>query len=179
MKKTEKRLLSVFVVVAMLLSGLTYCPAEEKIAYAEETIAEIPEGHTPVRTIDELYAVRNNLTGKYILMNDIDLSEATAEEGELDTGHGWTPIQNFKGTFDGGGHRIRGMKIRGTAPSNYIGLFGSTTSNATVKNLGLVDVEINVNAENYDNDVYCGAIVGSHDGTIIEKCFTKGRITIK
>ena len=33
----------------------------------------VPEGYTPIYTIDDLYAVRNDLSGNYILMNDIDL----------------------------------------------------------------------------------------------------------
>jgi hypothetical protein len=37
-----------------------------------------------IRTIADLYAIRDNLRGNYILMNDIDLSEATAKGGSWD-----------------------------------------------------------------------------------------------
>lgn len=36
-----------------------------------------------IRTADELRAIDNNLSGNYILMNDIDLSE-TRQGGQLD-----------------------------------------------------------------------------------------------
>lgn len=47
-------------------------------------------------------------------MKNIDMSEDTAEGGDWNlTGHGWTPIDGFAGTFDGNGHRIIGMHIYG------------------------------------------------------------------
>lgn len=181
MMRTGKKWLSIFVATAMMVSGLSYSPTAEKTVMATGTESEIPEGYTPVRTVDELYGVRNNLKGKYILMNDIDLSKVTAEGGELDTGHGWTPIQNFAGTFDGNGYRIKGMQIRGKVPSNYVGLFGSLSYGSVIKNVGLVDVEINIDAENFNDTIYCGSLFGYGDSNriILEKCFVKGQITIK
>ena len=78
------------------------------------------DGYVEIRTIEELYNIRDNLTANYILMNDIDLTEATAQGGEWDfMGNGWNPIGSndiygnvtFSGTFDGNGHTIRGMRI--------------------------------------------------------------------
>lgn len=43
------------------------------IAFADET-AEVPEGYTPIYTTEDLFNIRNDLAGKYILMDDIDLS---------------------------------------------------------------------------------------------------------
>lgn len=40
-------------------------------AFAEN---EVPNGYTPVYTAEDLNNIRNNLSGKNILMNDIDLS---------------------------------------------------------------------------------------------------------
>ena len=45
----------------------------------EEALAQ---GYTLIKTADELQAMQDNLSGKYILMNDIDLS-----------GYDWTPIK--------------------------------------------------------------------------------------
>ena len=47
------------------------------------------------------------------LTEDIDLTEYTKEGGIFDTGNGWTPINNFTGTFDRNEHRIIGMHIYG------------------------------------------------------------------
>ena len=81
--------------------------------YSEEFI--------PVYTVGDLYNIRNNLDGNYRLMNDIDLTEATAKGGDLDyMGCGWLPIgmsnsgttrEYFTGIFDGGNYTIKGMRI--------------------------------------------------------------------
>lgn len=179
MKQMWKKGISILMAVVLIISGMTCSPFIEQKAIAAVTESAVPEGYTPIRTVDELYAIRNNLNGKFILMNDIDLSEVTAEGGELDTGHGWTPIQNFAGTFDGNGYRIKGMQIRGAVPSNYVGLFGYLKG-AIIKNLGLVDVDINIDAKNFNNTIYCGSLFGYNSiECSIEKCFVNGRISIK
>ncbi|MPN01487.1 hypothetical protein SDC9_148696 [bioreactor metagenome] len=66
---------------------------------------------------------------------DIDLKD----NGE------WTPV-NLTGTYDGGGHAVKNMKINQTpVTSANIGLFGSVTGNGSlIKNLHLEKPEINV-----------------------------------
>lgn len=184
MKQMWKKGISILMAVVLIISGMTCSPFIEQKAIAAVTESAVPEGYTPIRTVDELYAIRNNLNGKFILMNDIDLSEVTAEGGELDTGHGWTPIQNFAGTFDGNGYRIKGMQIRGKVDSQCIGLFGKISG--TIKNLGLVDILINVTdvntSGNYDGiPEYnaCGTVAGWVDGGVIKNCFTSGKVNIK
>lgn len=50
---------------------------------------------TAIKTLDELNAIPEGSTGSYVLKKNIDASKKT-----------WTPIKNFKGTFDGNGHTI-------------------------------------------------------------------------
>ena len=117
--------------------------------------------------------IRNNLSGKYILTEDIDLTEYTKEGGIFDTGNGWTPIDNFTGTFDGNGHRIIGMHIYGKIDT--VGLFG-TVSGATIKNLSLTDVDIEMNT-NYGD--YTGALVGTcGNNTQISGIYVDGLISV-
>ena len=61
------------------------------------------------------------MDGNYILMNDLDLSEATSNGGDWDfMGNGWDPIGSggvyvdtaFTGTFDGNGYCISGLNIK-------------------------------------------------------------------
>ena len=170
MKSMGKRCFSLLLAMALVISGVTYLPDRSRTVCAADNI---PEGYTPIYTVSELYGIRNNLSGKYILMNDIDLTEATSKGGSMDTGHGWTPIDGFNGTFDGGGHRIKGMNIYGNA-GEYCGLFGSLYSDARVKRLGLTDVNIDVSYNGYSSS-YCGAIAGRYGR--IEQCFVTGRIT--
>ena len=67
------------------------------VSATETAGTEIPDGYTPLYTIDDLYNVRSNPEGNYILMNDIDLS-ATAPGGEWDCGTGWSPIRYSAGS---------------------------------------------------------------------------------
>ena len=170
MKSMGKRCFSLLLAMALVISGVTYLPDRSRTVCAADNI---PEGYTPIYTVSELYGIRNNLSGNYILMNDIDLTEATSKGGSLDTGHGWTPIDGFSGTFDGGGHRIKGMNIYGDAGEDC-GLFGKLYSDAKVKRLGLTDVNIDVSYNGYSSS-YCGAIAGRYGR--IEQCFVTGRIT--
>lgn len=171
-KKLTKKFVGIFMAIVIAITGFSYSPIEEEKVKATEK--GIPEGYTPIYTIDELYGIRNNLQGKYILMNDIDLSEETAEGGSLDTGNGWSPIDNFSGTFDGNGYRIKGMTIYGN-PTGAIGFFGNLGLEPTIKNVGLVDVNISVAG----NGKCCGALVGGYQYTslnTIENCFVTGQI---
>ena len=77
--------------VAFVAGGMFSVPVHEMMQHPETAraavSATVPEGYTPIYTIDDLYAVRNDLSGNYILMNDIDLSE-TAPGGDWDCGYG-------------------------------------------------------------------------------------------
>ena len=136
----------------------------DQVAVSAAVTNTVPEGYTPIYTIDDLYAVRNNLSGKYILMNDIDLS-ATAPGGDWDSGNGWKPIgglgeSNFNGVFDGNGHVIKNMHIYGELDPNtkYVGLFGDCSYGCVIR-LGLVDCDIDVMIPS-KSDVNIGGILG-------------------
>jgi hypothetical protein len=115
-----------------------------------------------------LEAIADNLSGNFYLTNDIDLG-----------GKEWTPIGNMKnpftGAFDGQGHTIRNMTI--TAFNNKIGLFG-VAENATIRNVGLEDTNIDNNGENIW--IYnVGSIVGGMDKCLISNVYNTGNINIK
>ena len=121
---------------------------------------------------------QESLSGYYILMNDIDLTEYLSEDGEgYNDGKGWNPIGSyvdtldtnvatkdaFKGTFDGNGHVITGLYAsRKDVNSFNAGLFGYITSTATIKNLGVTG-SLNVSS-------YSGGFVG-YNGGVIENCW--------
>ena len=103
-------------------------------------------------------------TAYYKLMDSINLSGT------------WTPIGNttrpFRGTFDGNCHKIRNITITGNT-TGYAGLFGYI-SDATIKNLGIVDCEIS------STSFYIGGLVG---GTVapssnISNCYVVSTKTI-
>lgn len=136
------------------------------------TIAVIPEGYTAIHDIADLYAIRNNRSGKYILMNDIDMS-STAQGGAYDCGTGWDSIEQFSGILDGNGYRIVGMEIFGE-PTTRVGLFESIKE-AKIKNLGLVNCNISITVK---TNAYVGAICGYSNSSDIDNCYTSGKIII-
>ncbi|MGM7635500.1 GLUG motif-containing protein [Bacillus sp. Hm123] len=113
---------------------------------------------TLISTPQELHDIRNDLSGNYELVNDIDLSDFK-----------WNPIGEsttpFKGTFDGKGYKILNLTI--TTANNRIGLFGFTDG-ASIRN---VAVE-NVNIESTNSLI--GGLVGYFTNSTMDNCYTTG-----
>ncbi len=189
MKKLHiKKVLAMFLAVALVVpSSASNLTASAATTQESNDESAIPEGYTPIYDAADLYAIRNDLDGKYIMMADIDLSEATAPGGELDTGNGWDPIQDFAGILDGNGHYIKGLTIYGDPKTYDVGLFGDVNSRTDTKicNLGMVDVNINIvrdSSGSYYSDYYCCTAALLADGeepwyTKIENCFVTGQIS--
>ena len=111
------------------------------------------------------WATRANedLTVSCILMDDIDYND-----------NEWTAIgdpgNQYAGTFDGGGHTIRNIKIKDNAQNN--GLFGRIAGGGTVKNLTVENASLTTSGtKNY------GIIAGRNDGTIENCVVSSCRIT--
>lgn len=192
MMKNVRKAVSAFLMVAMTVTLLF-----QNTAVAQETQGgsgtEVPEGYTPIYTIADLVGINSNPSGNYILMNDIDMTKETSPGGSWDTGHGWTPLDKFSGTFEGNGHRIIGMHIYGECGKYYqyngfydyqcVGLF-SVINGGVIQNLGIVDCDINVTSTNdeYYDGMYIGGIAGyvNYDYYIgqskISKCYIKGKV---
>ena len=79
----------------------------------------------------------------------------------------WTPIYDFNGTFDGGGHTISGLKYEGSG--NYVGLF--IYLHGVVKDVNLADVNLQATGD----DANVGGITGDNLGTITH-CSVSGTI---
>ena len=174
MKKLHiKKVLAMFLAVALVVpSSASNLTASAATTQESNDDSAIPEGYTPIYDAADLYAIRNDLEGNYIMMADIDLSEATAPGGELDTGNGWNPIDGFKGILDGNGHYIKGLTIYGNPKTEYVGLFGYASG--TICNLGMIDVNIN-SSGNSDN--WTGAFIGCSYSANIENCFVTGVVS--
>ena len=177
----KKRIASIVLAIVMVLSVVNgYTP---KKVTAMST-SEVPEGYTAINSLDDLALIRSNPEGNYILMNDIDMTDATKPGGSIDTGNGWVPIEKFSGTFDGNGHYIKGMHIYGTVGdddnSAVLGLFGVATY-GEVTNLGLIDVDIDVQCVAPSSvtagDTMIGAIAAQ--GADVDNCFVTGKIKVE
>lgn len=83
------------------------------------------------------------------LMDDLDMNN----KNFVDYTIGYNDEHMFSGTFDGQGHTIRNLKIRGENSNR--GLFG-WIDKGTVKNLKLVDVDIEAGDDDCDVGAICG-----------------------
>ncbi len=116
-----------------------------------------------IATAEDLGAMgRYSRSAWYRLVADIDLSGIT-----------WTtpPVAAFKGVFDGHGHRIRHLTLRGDR-SSHLGLFGRIGNNGWVYNLGLEEVLLTLP----DDFRAAGGLAGENAGHVVN-CYVTAMIS--
>ena len=118
----------------------------------------------------------NACTG-YELTDDLNFD--TDDDGDVDSSDdypSWTAIgawaTPFTATFDGGGHTISNMRIRAAIGDQ--GLFGSINSPGVLRNVAVLDVDIDRTGSPIVNSV--GGLVGSSRGAV-ERSYTTGAVT--
>ncbi len=133
-----------------------------------------------IRDWYDLHAIRNNLRGSYILMNDLDSTTAGYTELASVTangGRGWQPIGTpddaFIGRFDGQGYEIGDLFIN-RPDEDYVGLFGHISSIRQSDNVGVVDDVGLVNAE-VSASAEVGALVG-HNAGLVSDSYSSGSV---
>jgi hypothetical protein len=151
---------STFLLVLALIAGMVSC------------------GPTPIEIWDwyDLDAVRNNLSGSYILMNDLDSTTAGYTELASETannGTGWQPIgifwdDEFTGTFDGQGYKIKDLFINRPG-ENDVGLFAYVGAGGVIEDVGVVNADVTGFAD------VCG-LVAVNCGTV-SNCYSSGTVT--
>ncbi|GAA3411098.1 hypothetical protein GCM10020370_57920 [Paenibacillus hodogayensis] len=165
------------------------------IAYGPGRPVQADEAWIAVSGPAELNNMRNQLTGKYRLIQDIDL--AGYDDGD---GGGWKPIGTtsgaFAGQFDGNGFAIRNMRIA-RPNDNGVGLFG-TTNGATITNVHLTNVQVegsqdvggiagglqysSLSLSSVEGSVTgrarAGVMVGYHDFSTIADSYAAGRLVV-
>ena len=104
-----------------------------------------------------------NLNGYFVLGSEINASETSSWNSSA----GFTPIgyfipdpwnqSPFTGTFDGLGHTITGLTIN--LSTDYVGLFGYTSSTSIIRNVSLVTPSVT-------GGTVVGALVGVNSGTM-------------
>ncbi|MDR1460252.1 MAG: hypothetical protein LBI78_01215 [Campylobacteraceae bacterium] len=127
-----------------------------------------------IQTGVELNNIRNNLSGKYILLDDIALNEI------LNTAAGWTPIgditNGFTGIFNGNNHKIIGLYANVYSYSTHVGLFGHI-SKAQIKNLGVEIDNLNGGVKGQQLQQNVGGIAGFVNGSSITNSYTTGDVS--
>ena len=156
--------ISILLIVIALVAGMAGCSL-------------FPPQNLEIRTWYDLDAVRDNLRGHYILMND--LNSTTAGYGELasstaNEGKGWHPIIGaggnppFTGTFDGQGYEIRDLFIN-LPGIGYVGLFSIVGEGGRIEDIGVANATVTSTA-------YVGGLVGANSGTV-SNSYSTGNVT--
>ncbi len=136
---------------------------------------DAPTAGVPIRDWHDLDAIRDDVNGKFLLMNDLDSTTAGYEELASPTaneGKGWQPIgiwpNPFTGIFDGQGFEIRDLFIDRPA-EDHVGLFSFVEITAVIVGVALIDA-------NVTGHMYVGGLVGHmHDGSL-SNCHSTGSV---
>lgn len=105
----------------------------------------------------------------YELMADLDFDtngngQADAGDPYWNDGAGWQPINGFEATFDGADHTISNLFIN-RGDTNLVGLLGFADSNAVIRRVGLISVNVSGNSA-------VGGLVGYNEGTVTDSYAT-------
>ncbi len=132
----------------------------------------VSDGVNLISTCDDLQNMQSDLSGNYLLANNIDCTGTTTWNGSL----GFVPVggpcsngyiiegTEFSGVFDGGNKTISGLTIHRKDGSE--GLFGSVSG--TVKNVVLSDI-------NYSTGGASGGLAGClKEGGLIDNVHSSG-----
>ena len=134
--------------------------------------------YTEINSVADFIKIRENLSGNYKLMSDIDLSKVTKDDknvGKL----GWIPFGygtdgkwqgSFSGIFDGNGHSISGLTMKGNTdgskngetPYTSTGLFGRVEG-GKLKNVNINDADITVSNAATGCCIHTGILAGFVD----------------
>jgi len=124
-----------------------------------------------VRTVDDLLHVGNPEPDTTWAEWDMDKHYKQIADINLAGIPNWTPIGSFTGSYDGNGRKIMNLTIAEYNKSNQ-GLFSNVGWPGVVKNLGLVDININITGDGE----HIGGLAGNSTGTI-QNCYVSGSIS--
>jgi len=107
---------------------------------------------TVIRTIWDWYSINDNISGYYVLANDLDF------DGEI-----YEPIVRFGGIIDGAGYSIRNLTITELNRDNCFGLVQENYG--MILNLSVKQFDLKVGSS--DGTAYIGVIAAKNYGYII------------
>ena len=183
---------TVLTLAALLAAGLFVCALPANVSSASdeveeeeliigaspelvETSSDLP-GFTLIYTYEDMMKMREDPSGNYQLMNDIDFSGKT-----------WEPF-DFSGVFDGCGFAVLNCRIdsittdtRTTYDGNMVsydtafaGFFG-IVENAEIRNFSLYGLDVDIHT---DRDCFAGGMAGYTDESVIKNCTISGTVSM-
>ncbi|WP_425056015.1 MBG domain-containing protein [Pseudomonas abyssi] len=127
-----------------------------------------PALYTVIQNVEQLQAMRDNLSANYLLGNPIDATATASWNGVA----GFVPVgdgtNRYAGSFDGLGYSISGLTIN-RPNTDYIGLFAGSVRNQ-ISNVGLTNAVI-------IGRYYVGGLVGHFESGYIRESYVTGRVS--
>jgi len=121
---------------------------------------------TAISDWNDLVDIGNDLSGNYVLINDLD--PGTAGYSDVGANDGtFSPIGTFRGTFDGQGHTISDLDI--DASSRFAGLFSAVAGK--VENLTLNNADVT------SSETFLGVLAGNFGGTVQNVTVSNSSVT--
>ncbi len=180
-KRSYLARLGVFLIITALITGI---PVYQGVAGDDNH----PSQNLEIRTWYDLNAIRDNLDGNHMLMNDLDSTTAGYTELASPTangGKGWEPIgyavsvvscggaypamYGLKGTFDGQGHEIRDLFIN-RPDETVVGLARYLNDGGVMSNIGVVNVTVVGHGA-------VGTLLANNIGGTVTNCYSIGNVT--
>ena len=136
----------------------------------------------------------------FVMVKDINVAEYTGTQFNIIGYYNdWSDKEPFTGVFDGNGHTISNFTYESSS-GYYIGLFGYVNNNAVIKNLGLIDPNVQytgsgegvgaliggfsvsvsncyVKGGSVSGDHYVGGLIGKCDRANIYNCYSSARVS--
>lgn len=144
-------------------------PTNYTVTELDGQTTKTADNYMLVRNLNELKNIKNNTAANYMLADDINKDAST----EI----AFKPIEGYSGNFDGMFYTINNLKINTDGDDNTgtagQGIFASTSGNAVIENVGLVNVDVNgTNADGSNKGT--GTLVGTATDTTIRNVYTTG-----
>ena len=156
----KRRFLAAMLIFVIIAGGAPNAFAEPPGGFITSISAPDPSA-VKISTPEQLAGIANNLSGSYVLTNDISLSSYNG--GKLSISG------VFGGTLDGNGHVISGLIL--AEESISFALFDTIAQSGTVKNLG-----VRGGSEGRAYRAPAGGICVTNNGRI-DNCFFEGEMS--
>jgi hypothetical protein len=140
--------------------------------------SKVSDGYTAINTVSELANIKDDMSGRYVLAADLDLSTRDSADVELspynvilgeyivDTGE----YEPFSGIFDGAGFTLSDFILDNVVDGGtlqYAGLFHSLAG-ATVRNLELKDFDYVGSGQSYEVGTLAAYVDEANQPTLVD-----------
>ena len=137
-------------------------PLAQETTYTVRNVSAIGATFgTPIYTVEAFFAIPDNASDAYVLMNDLDFTE------HLSTNHYFQSVGNFQGKFFGQGHTIRYACTNSVSTEGAAAPFSSLTTGAQLRDLTVESVVSNCYGK------AAGLVASIGNGVLVSNCHAR------